>query len=151
VTLSASVTEKPISRRAWQAALAYLGITAFCLLFDAVYSLYGHGVSSPFMDYMFLYPLLGGALPFGLAWAGARALSGRHSRFFFNCFNSGIAALTTASLIRGICQIAGTQAPQTGIMAAAGWAMALTGFLGYLIRVLWPAPSNSNISKEMIV
>ena len=152
--MSASVTEKPLHRRAGRFALAYLAVSAFCVLFDAVYARFGHGVRSIYMDGMFLYPILGGALPFGLlAAAGTRKPNGGHSRFFFNCLNSGIAALTTASLLQGICAIAGTQAPQAVIMAAAGWGMALTGMAGYWFRVFkWTRriePGRNDVSKEM--
>ena len=152
--MSASVTEKSLRRRTVKAAIAYLAVSAFCVLFDAVYARFGHGVRSAYMDFMFLYPLLGGALPFGLlAAACTRMPNGGHSRFFFNCLNSGIAALTTASLLHGICAIAGTQAPQAAVMAAAGWGMALTGMTGYWFRVFkrtrHMGSGRNDISKEM--
>ena len=44
----------------------YAAVSAFMLLFGAVYEYFSHGVFSAFMVYAFLIPLLGGYLPFRL-------------------------------------------------------------------------------------
>ena len=63
------------------------------------------------MDLMFLYPLLGGAVLFLLVALVAPRLPERlqkASRVGYNLYNSGIACLTSAALLTGIMEIAGT-------------------------------------------
>jgi hypothetical protein len=76
-----------------------------------VYALFGHGVRSGSMDFMFLYPLLGGTLVFIMAAFLSPVLPERlltGSRAGYNLYNSGIAALTSAAMLSGIMEIAGT-------------------------------------------
>jgi hypothetical protein len=89
--------------------LVYLILSVAAVAFDKIYGIFGHGVASDAMTWMFLYPLLGGALfyftilmfiPHITKFAGFRAV--------LNIHNSGIAALTLASLLKGIFEIAGT-------------------------------------------
>lgn len=54
------------SKSALKTALVYLLASLFCVLFGAVYELFGHGVYSYFMIYAFVFPLAGGTLPFFL-------------------------------------------------------------------------------------
>lgn len=89
--------------------LVYLGAAGLCILFDKVYALYGHGVHSPSMTLMFLYPLLGGALPFLILWLFAPTSADRRGfRTAYNLYNSGIALLTVRSMMIGVFEIAGT-------------------------------------------
>lgn len=44
-------------------AAVYLAATVFTIIIDRIYAVFGHGVSSRNMSWMFLYPLVG-ALPF---------------------------------------------------------------------------------------
>ena len=52
----------------------YAAVSAFMLLFGAVYEYFSHGVFSAFMVYAFLIPLLGGYLPFRLFLLPVRAV-----------------------------------------------------------------------------
>jgi hypothetical protein len=90
----------------------YLISAAVAIVVDKVYGIFGHGVDSAAMTWMFLYPLLGGVLfyflierivPNIVKFAGFRV--------FLNVHNSGIATLTLASLLKGIFEIAGTNSP----------------------------------------
>ena len=85
--------------------LVYLGITAFCLIFCAVYELFSFGEHSDNMRMMFMTPLLGGAAPFGLLSALETPL--KISRPAFNLWNSGLAVRTSGCLICGIIEISG--------------------------------------------
>lgn len=83
----------------------YLFISLFCILFGAVYEVFSHEVYSYFMLYAFVFPLVGGALPFfGMAFCRTH-VPGRISQ---NLYHSGIAALTTGSLFEGALEIYGT-------------------------------------------
>ncbi len=114
-----------------------MGAALLCVVFNAVYSLYGHGITSDDMSLMFLYPLLAGALPFSILWIFAPA-GGRSGwyRLFFNLYNSGIVWLTVAGLLNGIFDIAGTDSPFPAMFAAAGWVMLGTGASGGLAAVI---------------
>ena len=114
--------------------LVYLAVSAFCIVFDRVYALFGHGVYSASMSLMFLYPLVGGALPFMLLWQFApRGDSVRHYRLYYNCYNSGLAALTVQSLLSGIFEIAGTASRYLMFFVVCGWAMTAAGLVLYLM------------------
>ncbi|HEY5576288.1 MAG TPA: hypothetical protein VIK34_06185, partial [Clostridiaceae bacterium] len=74
---------------------AYLTLSLLAVAVNYVYGLFGHGVHSGYMTWMFLYPLLGGALFYNLislAIPGVIRVS--RYRMLFNTYNSGIAALT---------------------------------------------------------
>jgi hypothetical protein len=111
--------------------IAYVLVTLACVAVDNIYALFGHGIRSDSMDFMFLYPLCGGLLWFLAATAKHRH---RFERAGFNLFNSGVAALTAAALLRGIVQIAGGSSAFPAPMAAAGGIMAAFGYALMLIR-----------------
>lgn len=102
--------------------IVYGGVTAFCILFNALYAQFSHGVDSPWMTFTFLLPLLG-----GVGVYGARAMLGKKplSRFSYNTFNSGIATLIVGSLLRGVLEIAGAASPYQDVLLSVG-----IGFLG---------------------
>ncbi len=120
-------------RRTKKAAIVYLIVSVLSVLFDQVYALFGHGVRSASMSMMFLYPLIGGALVFTLLWFFCpEAEYRRHSRLFFNLYNSGIAALMTGSLLKGVLDIAGTSSPYLIVYRLVGWLLLGFGILGFL-------------------
>jgi hypothetical protein len=117
-------------------AITYLAVSALCILIDKVYALFGHGVHSAAMSLMFLYPLLAGMLPFLLMGLFLpRADQVRHYRPCFNCYNSGIAALTCGSLLQGIFEIAGTSSPYLPAFYLAGSTLFMAGLLAYLLNL----------------
>lgn len=124
------------SLHALKTALVYLTVSVICIIFDKVYALFGHGVHSTSMSMMFLYPLLGGTLIFTLAW-----IIIPHSdevscyRFFYNIYNSGVAALTVGSVLNGIFEIAGTSSPYTIAFFILGWTFSAFGLLEYLFSL----------------
>ncbi|SDN75654.1 hypothetical protein [Acetanaerobacterium elongatum] len=122
------------SRHFRKTMLVYLAISVFCIVFDRIYALFGHGVYSASMSLMFLYPLLGGALPFLLLWQFApQEDSVSHYRLYYNCYNSGIAALTVQSLLNGIFEIAGTASRYLIVFVVCGWVMVAAGLVLYLM------------------
>lgn len=107
----------------------YLGATLFCGFFSYVYERFSHGVYSDYMVYLFLFPLLGGALPYG-----AMLLLGAPPppRLAANLFNAGIATLTVGSLMAGVLEIYGTDSPHLSIYWWAGAALTALGASAYL-------------------
>ena len=91
-----------------KALVVYVGVTLFCLLFSTVYAQFSHEVSSPFMTFMFLIPLIGGGAGSGIRLATGAKEADAVSRY---AYHSGIAALTVASTLKGIFDIAGTSSP----------------------------------------
>jgi hypothetical protein len=88
--------------------IIYAILSILATVVNKVYAIFGHGVSSPAMTWMFLYPLIGGALFYFLIYgAASRIIRFNGYRLFFNIYNSGIATLTFGSFLKGILEIAG--------------------------------------------
>lgn len=106
---SAQDKASPTHRRAHlKTALHYAIAAAGCALFALIYAQFSHEVYSPFMTFMFGIPLVGGALPaLCLALSKAQPLP----RMTRQSWALALAALTVASCLRGIFDIAGTASP----------------------------------------
>ena len=91
--------------RHMKTALVYAGVTALCLVFCAIYEVFSFGEHSLYMRMMFMMPLLGGAVPFGLMAASQNPPY--ISRGAFNLWNSGLAVRVSGCLVRGIIEISG--------------------------------------------
>jgi hypothetical protein len=122
---------KNVKDHNWQlrkTVLVYLILTLTAIAVNNIYALFGHGVHSASMTWMFLYLLIGGGIGYflmerfipGVVNAGGYQL-------FFNLYNSGLATLTVGSFLKGILEIAGTNSPYTivfyitgGLFTAAG-------------------------------
>lgn len=111
----------------------YAGATIFCFVFFLVYNRFSHGVHSPFMTWLFLWPLLLGFIP-TTALAVISRLPGPSeiSAFYYN---AGVAALTVSSCLRGIFEIAGTTSVYQVCLMFFGIGMTLAGAALYLIGI----------------
>lgn len=108
----------------------YLFISMFCILFGAVYEYFSHEVYSYYMLYAFVFPLVGGAVPFlGLAFYNKR-LPGKVS---CNLYHSGIATLTVGSFFQGALEIYGTTNRLIVIYWWLGILFLLTGIILYFV------------------
>lgn len=115
--------------------VAYLLISLLSVLINFVYGLFGHGVSSSAMTWMFLYPLVGGALCFTLLGLTVCQLyRSAGYRLFFNAYNSGIATLTVSSFLKGVLEIAGTDSPYVGALYVSGWVFLLYAVITLLAK-----------------
>ncbi len=136
MSTSVDKTVKATNRQARKTVFVYFAIVLFCIIFDKVYALFSHGVSSASMSFLFLYPLFGGAVPFLLLWLFVpRASETKAYRLSYNCYNSGIAALTVQSMLNGVFEIAGTSSKYLTAFTLAGWAMVTAGTFLFLIHV----------------
>ena len=120
--------------------LIYLFISAFCLLIFLVYNIFSHGVLSFFMTFLFLWPLVLGVFPAFLLF-----LQMKNKRVFLrSCvplrlWRSGVAAVTMASLLRGVFEIAGTDSIHTAVLFAAGLGFLAVGGICMLVtKVSFP-------------
>ena len=120
----------------YKTALSALFLSAFCFIFYLIYNVFSHGVHSPFMTYMFAWPLFLVGVPAGLLY-WIDALPGP-SLLASPFWNIGTAALTVSSLLRGIFEIAGNSSVYQHLMMIAGFIMlgigALLYFAGILLR-----------------
>lgn len=103
-------------------ALHYAVAAIGCVGFNLVYAQFVHGVSSAFMTFMFAVPLILGALPalvLHVAKANPAPIVARQA------WALAIAALTVASCLHGIFDIAGTASPwlPAYLLAAAVFSM----------------------------
>jgi len=128
--LSASLTS-PEKRRMRRTSLIYLCITLFSGLFSAVYEHFSYGVYSNYMVYLFLLPLVGGVLPYAVL--GLTPRSPVPSCASSRLFNSGVAALTVGSCLKGVLQIYGTSSVYLAAYWAAGILLSVSGLAVFLL------------------
>lgn len=115
-----------------RAMVAYSGIAVFCVVFSLVYNRFSHGVHSPYMTWLFGWPLVLGALPSMFLYLSGKVRT--PGRISFNLWNSAVAALTVSSLLRGIFEIAGTSSDYQVWLMIAGWLMLAAGAAAYLFK-----------------
>jgi len=89
----------------YKTAFVYLGISGFCGLFSAVYEAFSHGVYSPWMVFLFAWPLIGGALPYALIARFAGHLDLPWARL---AHHGAVACATVGACVAGVLQIYGT-------------------------------------------
>ena len=133
--LSILVSEKD-RRELIRTAFAALSVSAFCFVFYLIYNIFSHGVHSPFMTFMFAWPLFLVGVPAGLLyWIDALPGPSLLASLFWN---TGTAAATVSSLLRGIFEIAGNSSIYQHMLMIAGFIMlgigALLYFAGILLR-----------------
>ena len=125
--------EKQLKKVIW----VYLIFSVLAIVVDKAYGIFGHGVESASMTWMFLYPLLGGGLfyflikmfvPHVTKFAGWRV--------FLNIYNSGIVTLTIASLLKGIFEIAGTNSTYLVYYYIMGGLFITAGLIIMIIMVI---------------
>lgn len=117
----------------WQlrkTVLIYIVLSLTAIAVDNIYAIFGHGVRSAAMTWMFLYPLIGGGLIYFLIERlipGVSKAAGY--RLFYNVYNSGIATLTVGSFLKGILDIAGASSTYTVIFNVIGWLFLVGGLI----------------------
>lgn len=117
--------------------ITYVVITLFCIAFNYLYSIFGHGVSSPFMSYAFVFSLILGVV--GFVIIGRLNLE---NRIAFNLYNAGIATLTVGSLLRGILDIAGADSAYPIYYFIVGTLFVLIGSLLFFYQ--WTLTKRNN-------
>lgn len=108
----------------------YLFLSVTAIAVDKVYDIFSHGVDSKAMTWMFLYPLLGGALFYTLiSLFFSYIIKYTGCRVFYNIYNSGIATLTFGSFLQGILEIAGTNSSYLKFFYIIGGAFTAAGLI----------------------
>ena len=125
--MSASENEKKINL----GIKIYLPVTFFCLIIFLIYDRFSHGVRSPYMTFLFMWPLVLGFIPSLLLQLIPRMR--RQKRLSANLYHPGVAAVTVSSLLRGIFEIAGTASDYQEWLMIAGGILWVCGLIAYFI------------------
>ncbi len=81
----------------------YAIISLISIIFSYVYEQFSYGVYSYFMRLLFIVPLVGGVIIYGVVYLKKIKVT----RISYSLWNSGIAILMSGMLIRGIINISG--------------------------------------------
>lgn len=126
------ISENKRNSKAVRNAAVYGAVTAFCILIFLIYDQFSHGVRSPYMTFLFCWPLCLGLLPSIISCASAKIRE--QGIISANLYHSGTAALTVSSLLRGIFEIAGNASDYQQWLMTAGWLFLLGGIAAYLLK-----------------
>ncbi len=125
---------KSHKKKIMKTALVYLALSLIAIVINDVYGLFGHGVHSASMTWMFLYPLLGGAVLYLLIFLLVPDIARFVAyRMFYNIYNSGIATLSLGSFLKGIFDIAGTSSVYIAVFYAIGELFVALGLVMLLV------------------
>ncbi|MBR0398149.1 MAG: hypothetical protein IJI10_07740 [Eubacterium sp.] len=125
--------KKQKKNQAKHALAVYAGITVFCGIVFLVYDRFSHGVRSPYMTFLFGWPLAFGVLPALIRMAAKLPDPDLLSK---DIYNTGVAAMTFSSLLRGIFEIAGTASDYQKYLMGAGVIFAAAGLLLYVFCLI---------------
>lgn len=110
----------------------WLSASLFCGFFSVVYEHFSHGVYSNFMIWLFLFPLVLGALPF----AAVKLLHLPTPAYFAeNTYNSGVATLTVGSCLAGVFEIYGAPSAYVRWYWIVGGILVIVGLAAYLMGI----------------
>lgn len=126
-----------INKKLKKVIFIYIFLTVFAIVFDRIYAVFSHGVSSTSMNFMFLFPLVGGAIHYLVLGLFLGKFNYEDFRFTFNIYNSGIAMVTVNSLLHGILEIAGTSSPYLSWFNIFGWSIILIGFFITFFKIVF--------------
>ncbi|NMC55724.1 MAG: hypothetical protein GYA50_00685, partial [Eubacteriaceae bacterium] len=117
--------------------LIYFILSVSAIAIDNIYAIFGHGVRSAAMTYMFVYPLIGGVIFFALIRLIFPLINQyKGYRLFYNIYNSGIALLAAGSLFQGVLEIAGADSVFTTYFFIIGYAFAAAGFVVLIVTAI---------------
>ena len=119
---------KDVKNKFVKRSVMYFCISMFCAVFGGIYEIFSHGVYSNYMMYAFLFPLIGGTL-YNLILYSLRLRLQRGLSLIF--YNTGIAALTIGSIVRGILDIYGTDNILANVYWYAGAILVCLGVVFY--------------------
>lgn len=119
-------------KRSVRGLVTYACVTVFCLVFFLIYDRFSHGVRSPYMTFLFGWPLALGLFP-SVVWTLFPCLR-RQGMWSKNAYHSGVATLTVSSMLRGIFEIAGTASDYQLYLMIAGAAMMIAGIAAYVAK-----------------
>lgn len=114
-------------------AIVYACITVFCAVFGRVYTMFGHGVTSLFMTYVFLPPLVGGVVVY-LLFMFLKTDMLKY-RFSVNLYNSAIATVTVAFALNGVLGIADTTSDYMIVFWIVSAVLLVAAVAGFIVAI----------------
>lgn len=91
-----------IKKTYFKTIIIYICATIFAVLVNWIYSFFSHDVSSDYMTFAFLYPLILGVgvytILFFINW---------YNNISYNMYNAAVATITVGSFLVGVNEIAG--------------------------------------------
>ena len=123
---------KDVKNKFVKRSVMYFCISIFCAVFGGIYEIFSHGVYSNCMMYAFLFPLIGGTLYNLILYCFSRFRLQRGLSLIF--YNTGIAALTIGSIVRGILDIYGTDNILANVYWYAGAILVCLGVVFYAVE-----------------
>ena len=112
-----------------KSVLVYLGVTIFLIILNYIYSLFSNNISSRYMTYMFIYPLIGGFFINLFIIISKKVTEIKLFYVAKSIFNYGISTLVVGSFIKGIFEIAGTDSVYLVYYFYIGIILIIIGFL----------------------
>ena len=109
----------------------YVAAVIGTALFAVIYEMFSHQVYSGYMILAFLFPLLGGVIPFSVFAFVRKRTPGIQSRCLYG---SGIATLTAGSIFKGILEIYGTTSRFCIVYWYAGGCLISAGILLWILE-----------------
>ena len=119
-----------------KSAVFYLFAAVFAFIFDRVYAIFSHGVSSKDMSFMWWFLLCSGTLFYLVLYLMCSKTKRQPVRFAVNIYNSGTAVFAAGMLLNGIFEIAGTGSVFILYYKIAGIALMAIGFSVTVIFML---------------
>lgn len=102
----------------------YATATAFLILFAVIYNHFGHGVTSPYMNFAFAVPAA------GFLWYLARHLLRLVSdQFSRSCITAGLSTIAIGLIVLGVLEIAGASSSLIPLYFAVGGGFTVLGAL----------------------
>lgn len=115
------------SKKHVKRALIYLAISAFLVVFNIIYGLFSHGVTSRYMQLVFLVPLLGGTFP------SLMLMYIKEPHFIIkNLWRMGLSSIIIGFLLRGVFDIYGTEVHIINWYVYIGGSLLLCSLLIYI-------------------
>ncbi len=112
--------------------IPYTVWTIFCIVIAYVYSLFSHGVTSPYMTLLFLFPLVLGVLPAVFCLMFKKKVQ---THFFAtHLYHTGVISLALSSILRGIFDIAGTSSIYQTALMIIGGLLLISGFICFMAK-----------------
>ena len=122
----------------------YMIISAFCIVFAAIYEYFSHEVYSPFMIFAFLIPFIGGTVAFYTIKRFAQNIMPGDS--VVRMYNCGIATLTVGSIFQGVLEIYGTTNSLVNVYLVVGCSLIVSATLIYIVNAV-KKPKEVDIQK----
>ena len=122
--------------------LAYVGSGLALFIFQYVYHLFGHGVTSISLKFVWLVPIIGG-LVIILLNVLLHTLS---NRLAFNLYNCGLACLANGMILKGILEIAGSDSPYLSYFYIISYSLLIVSMILFISqRILSSKSKNQTI------